>query len=251
MIDFKKTNPTCSNIFLIDQNLCLGNTLNTINYNFSSLQISLSGLERYNNDWYNLYTIFSSYSAKWIRTATNIQTFSAKWIDTTTTVNSLSSRWGKSFTLYYPTMININTWNSYSTSVKNSVIVTWLNNFFKASEYASDQIVEVVVYLNQNQQFSFRFNRSYNESCTPNGGGIVVTCTGCPLPSRGCNRKGRGCFNAFTECRRSISGRASFSCTGTGGRRLTVGMVRTATDKNIARTVVLKYKNINNRWTAI
>lgn len=251
MIDFKKTNPSCSNIFLIDQNLCLGNTLKTINYNFSSLQISLSSLERYNNDWYNLYTIFSTFSARWIRTATNIQTFSAKWIDTTTTVNSLSSRWGKSFTLYYPTMINIDLWNSYSTSEKNSIIRGWLNNFFRPSDYALDQIVEIVVYLNQNQQFSFTFNRSYEEKCTPNGGGIVVRCTGCALPYRGCNRKGRGCFNAFTECGRTITGQASVSCTGTGGRKLTVGIVRTAVDKNIARTVVLKFKNINRVWTAI
>ena len=130
MTTFKKTTPTCSNIYLLDDTLCLSNTLGTINYNVSSLSIAISDVTRYNTSWSNLYTIFTTYSSKWIKTATNIQAFSAVWLNTATTVSTLSSRWNKLYTLYYPKMIDINDWISLGTTAQNNRLITWLNTNF-------------------------------------------------------------------------------------------------------------------------
>ena len=226
MTTFKKTTPTCSNIYLLDDTLCLSNTLGTINYNVSSLSIAISDVTRYNTSWSNLYTIFTTYSSKWIKTATNIQAFSAVWLNTATTVSTLSSRWNKLYTLYYPKMIDINDWISLGTTA-------------------------------QNKAFSFRFNRSFYEPCTPTGGGLSISCNGCSRPSRGCNhhggRAGWGpCTNAYDGCSVSrTAGAVSVSCTGSGAKNLSIGLVRNASDRNTARTVKVSFKNINRNWTAI
>ena len=257
MTTFKKTTPTCSNIYLLDDTLCLSNTLGTINYNVSSLSIAISDVTRYNTSWSNLYTIFTTYSSKWIKTATNIQAFSAVWLNTATTVSTLSSRWNKLYTLYYPKMIDINDWISLGTTTQNNRLITWLNTNFNPKQYNLNQLVDVVVYLNQNQTFSFRFNRSFYEPCTPTGGGLSISCNGCPRPSRGCNHHGGAagwgpCTNAYDGCSVSrTAGAVSVSCTGSGAKNLSIGLVRNASDRNTARTIRVSFKNINRNWTAI
>jgi len=259
MNDFEKITPTCSNVYLIDQNFCVGNSLNTINYNFSSINFSISSLEQYNQDWYQLYTIFTTYSSKWIKTATNIQTFSAKWIDTSTTVQNLSSRWSKPIVLYHTQMQNLSTWYSLTTSARCEYAKNFINTILDSKKYSPDQIVDVVIYLNQNLPFSFYFGRKYNETCIPNGGGISLKCEKSGLPVHGCNRSsGKGknyyhyCFNAYEQCGKTRSGQsASASCVGTGGRLLSVGIDRKAEDKNVARTDLIRFKNINMTWTPL
>jgi len=259
MTTFKKTTPTCSNIYLIDENLCLANTLDTINYNIYSLSSAITDVSRYYSTWFNLYTIFTTYSSKWIKTATNIKSFSATWIDTATTVSTLSSNWNKSYTLYYPKMLDINYWNGLGTTNQNNILITWLNNNFSSKIYNINQIIDIVVYLNQNQPFSFRFNRSFYESCIPTGGGLSISCNGCgERPYRGCNHHGGKagygpCTNAYDGCNitRTSNNPASVSCTGSGAKTLNIGLNRNATDKNTARTVNVRFKNINRSWTVI
>ena len=259
MINFQKITPTCSNVYLIDQNLCVGNTLDTINYNFSSINASIFALEEYNQLWYGLYTIFTAYSSRWIRTSTNIQTFSAKWIDTSTTVKNLSSGWSKPFTLYHTTMKDISAWYGMSLNDRNAYGKSFVDINFDAKKYPENQIIDLVIYLNQNLPFTFSYDRKYTESCTPNGGGLNLSCSSCGLPNHGCNRHhGKGkkkvnyCFNAYTACSRSnTAASASVSCVGSGGRLLHIGLNRNASDKNVARTYLIKFKNINKTWTAI
>ncbi len=257
MTTFKKTTPTCSNIYLIDETLCLSSTLGTINYNVSSLSLAISGVTRYHNAWSNLYTIFTTYSSKWIRTATNIQSFSATWLDTATTVSTLSARWNKLYTIYYPKMLDISYWNSLGTTNQNNFLRNWLNVNFNANKYNLNQLIDVVVYLNQNQPFTFSFNRSLYEPCTPTGGGLSLSCNGCSRPHRGCNhhggRAGYGpCTNAYDACSVTRTANAvSVSCTGSGAKTLNIGLNRNASDKNVARTVKVSFKNINRSWTAI
>ena len=247
MIEFKKIDNTCSNIYLIDEGLCLGNTLNLINYNITSLQYAISSIKQYENTWYDLYT-------KWLQTATNIQSFSASWIDMSTTVSNLSSDWNKEYTLYYPYLININTW--YATD-QTQAIQYWLTNAFNTLPTANGQIVSVLVYLQQYQPFNFVFNRSYSESCVPNVGGVNISCNGGPEPFQGCNHHGGNagygpCTNIYDYCSRSTSDiNASVSCDGWGGKYLSIGLSRSGTDTNTARTVVVRFKNINNIWTSI
>jgi hypothetical protein len=257
MITFKKTTPTCSNVYLIDENLCLSNSLKTINYNVSSLSSSIVDVTRYYTSWINLYTVFTTYSAKWIKTATNIQSFSATWLDTATTISSLSSIWGKPFTVYYPKMIDIVYWNSITKTNQNQTLINWLNVNFNPQITNLNQIIDVVVYFYQYQPFTFSFNRSLYEPCTPTGGGLSISCHGCGRPYRGCNhhggRAGKGpCTNAYAACGVSTSVQAvSISCTGTGAKLLNVGLSRSGVDKNVARTSTIRFQNINKNWTAI
>lgn len=259
MSNFSKITPTCSNVFLIDQNLCLKNTLNTINYNFSSIDTSVYNLEQYNQVWYDLYTVFTSFSSKWIRTATNIQTFSAKWIDTTTTVKNLSSGWSKPFTLYHTTMKDISAWYDMSVNDRNAYGKAFVDLNFDSKKYPPNQIIDLVIYLNQNLPFTFSYDRNYYETCIPNGGGLTLSCNSCGLPNHGCNRHhGKGkkkvnyCFNAYTAC--SVSHNAASStvtCEGAGGRNLHIGLARNAADINVARTYLIRFQNINKTWTAL
>ena len=257
MTTFTKIDNTCSNIFLIDEGLCLANTLNLMNYNVASLSNAVFNISKYDHSWFNMYTIFTAYSAKWLQTATNMQDFSASWIKMSTTVSILSSDWIKEYTLYYPNVIDINTWYG---SDQTPSILNWINNVYNSSTLptVNGQVISVVIYLSQNQPFSFRFNRSYNEPCTPNQGGGNVQCNGCSKPFQGCNHHGGNagvgpCTNLYDACSVSNGGPsyASVSCDGTGSKTLNIGLNRSSVDSNIARTIHLKYKNINNVWTAI
>jgi hypothetical protein len=258
MITFTKTDKTCSNSYLIDENLCLSDTLDVINYNTVSLSAAIFNVGIYDKTWNNLYNVFQTYGAKWIRAATNIQQFSAKWLNMATTVNSLSSTWQKEFTVYYPQMIDITYWNSLGSVNQNSILRNWLNSNFNPSISNPNQIISVVAYLNQQFSFAFNFNRSYYESCIPNGGGISVSCGACAKPYQMCNhhggRAGYGpCTNLFDHC--SVSRTQSIpdpvTCVGTGGRFLNIGINRSATEKNTARVIRVKFQNINKIWTSI
>jgi hypothetical protein len=258
MITFKKTDKTCSNSYLIDERLCLSETLDVINYNTASLSAAIFNIGRYDTTWKNLYTILNTNSAKWIRTATNVQQFSAKWVSMSTTVKTLSSTWQKEFTVYYPNILDIVYWNGLSTSAQNQTLVSWLNTNFSPYKNNLNQIVSVVLYLNQQYNFSFNFNRSYLESCIPNGGGAVVSCTGCSKPYQMCNHHGGKagygpCTNLFDACTvvRQNTDPAAISCVGTGSKFLTIGLNRSATEINTARTVRVKFQNINRVWTQI
>jgi hypothetical protein len=258
MITFNKIDKTCSNSYLIDENLCLSDTLNVINYNTASLSAAIFNVGRYDQTWKNLYTTFIVYSAKWIRAATNIQQFSAKWLNMATTVNALSSTWQREFTVYYPQMIDIASWNSLGTTNQNSTLRNWLNSNFNPSKSNANQIVSVVVYLSQQYSFAFNFSRSYYENCMPNGGGVSVSCGRCAKPYQMCNHHGGKagygpCTNLFDAC--SVSSTTSIpspvTCVGTGGRFLSIGINRAATEKNTARVIRLKFQNINKVWTRI
>lgn len=105
MSTFTKTTPTCSNVYLIDENLCAGNTLNLLNYNVKSLSANVAYLENYQQKWNGLYSAFQTYSAVWVKSVDNVTALSAGWLDYATTVNNLSSSWNKPYTVYYPQML--------------------------------------------------------------------------------------------------------------------------------------------------
>jgi len=255
MINFDKIDKTCSNVYLIDETLCLSNTLEVINYNTASLSSAILNLKAYEKTWANLYSLFTVYSAQWIKTATNIQTFSAKWINTASTVNALSATWTKEYTLYYPKMLDVGYWNSLGSTNQNNTIISWLNLNFPASKVNSNQVISVVVYLNQIYNFSFNFNRSYYETCIPNGGGLSIGCGGCPKPFQGCNHHGGKagvgpCTNLFDACsvQSHASAPAPVSCVGGGGRFLNIGLNRAASEKNVASVIRLKFAVNGNNW---
>ncbi len=252
-----KINQNCSNIFLIDENLCLGNSYNIINYNVASLSSSLVYLENYQTRWKNLFTTFQNYSSVWIKTVTNIQSFSGNWASFSKTVLTMNSNWNKPYTIFYPQILEINSWNNISSIQQKNYIAEWLQNNFPAALYNINQIVNVTMYLYEKATVSFNFERNFEETCTPNCAGISVGCKAgsCPGLYQGCNHHGglagvKGCDNVYDYCtqRATFSAPQNVSCTGRGGRTLRLALTRTATDTHVIKTINIPFININKTW---
>jgi hypothetical protein len=251
-----KTTPTCSNIFLIDENLCVGNSLNTINHNVASLSSALVFLENYQNNWFSLYSTFQTYSAIWVDTVTNVQNFSANWVSTSNTVVSLSSTWNVPFTVFYPTILPLSAWGVNQT-YNSGFIKTWLTNNFSPLVYNLNQVINVTVYLNQILITPVVFNKSYAETCIPNCKGLEIDCKAgsCPPLYYGCNHHGGqagsgACNNGYSYCTQtSNTPPQKLSCTaGSGARTLSISLNISAVDINTAQTINLSFTNINNTW---
>jgi len=256
-----KTTQTCSNTFLIDENLCLSNSLNIINYNVSSLSSALVSLENYQQNWASLYTSFQANSSIWMQCISNVQTFSSKWISFSTTVQNLSSSWNKPFTVYYPTMQELNYWNSLSASnTQQSSLSSWLRNNFPESLYNNNQIINVTVYIYEAQTVPVIFSRTYEESCTPNCVGVSIACNGnsCPTLFEGCNHHGglagkKACDNVYSYCTKTATfgGPQHISCTGTGKKTLSVNSTTTVIDTHVCKTITMQFKNNTKVWNYI
>jgi hypothetical protein len=257
-MNFIKTNQLCSNVYLLDENLCAGNTLNLINYNTVSLTSALISLQRYSNQWGDLYTTLTTYSAKFVSASTNFAAFTAKWIDASNVVSSLSADWIKPFTIYYPKKIKIDDWLAKTNQQQVQELQTWLFFNFDPTTYAIDQIANVTVLLYQENAYTLNHKASYNELCSPNGGGAIADCTECARPYSMCNHHGgaagyKACDNLYDYCTAQNTGSTgvSFSCQGNGGKLLSLNYSNNLTDISMARSVNYKFKASNNNWIYI
>jgi hypothetical protein len=251
----QKINEGCSLVYLIDEDLCLANSYEIINYNIASLSAALVNVEKYTSFWNNAYTNFTANSATWLTATSRLQIYNKLWSSAYSTVNALSANWKTEFTVYYPFISQINDW--YSSEATNKLNVTnWLQNNFPIKNYTNLQKVNVQINLKHAQPFSFTFSRSLNETCAPAGGQTAV-CTTCSRPHRGCYHHGGaagwgGCDNAYSHC--GIQNKqleAKFSCVGRGGKELSIGYTLNSTDNSIARIITLKFQKIQNTWRLI
>jgi hypothetical protein len=233
----EKINPICSSSYLLDERFCLGNSLQFINFNAKNLSNNLAFLEKVGQGWNQIYSMFAANSTQWLQTVSNIKRFSPDWISVTNTVESLSANWTKEIILHYPTMILESNWNN--NFPKTDTLNTWLNSTLPLS-YTKGQKATIYVTLRENSPFTFSFDQSYRESCTPTGGGGSLNCIACPKPSRGCNWQGK-CYNAMTKCTTVVNGGPiPLNCTGFGGRNLRIAVSRSGVDTHVVRTVELK-----------
>jgi hypothetical protein len=254
-----KDDESCSNVFLIDERLCLSESFPIINVNIDQLKNNLSIIESYGRQWNNLFSLFTGSSARWIQSSLNVYKTSGVWVDMYNTVKTLSANWTKEFSLYYPTVLEINNWYNQSEGTQDSIIKPWLNSNFPATDYTSEQTISLYISLYQELPFQYRFNRSMYEPCTPQGGGITLSCSVCPTPYRGCNHHGGKagygpCTNAYDACHAttSSSGMASYSCVPSSGiKTLNIAKYRTYTDTSIARIIRIRYRRYNNAWIRI
>jgi hypothetical protein len=265
---FTKIDQTCSNIFLLDENLCLSNSLKVINTNVVNLSTSINYIQTTSNYLNKVYTLFSNNSAAWIEASNNVAYTSATWIQDFKTVTSLSGTWANEFALYYNTLFEIQDWKTNNVTYSTNNILNWLNVNFPVSNFTVNQIVSVYVNLYENYQFDLAsgFKASYTHDChVPNGGG-TVTCNGqCGRPSRGCNhhggKAGNGpCTNAYDGCSVTVTGGANVTCTcpGYGGKTLNVPSNGSSynyyvTDRFCAKSVRVRYKynNGSSSWSKI
>lgn len=245
----KKTDNTCSNIDLIDENQCLGDSLNIINSNFNILSSNLTSLSRDMVFFNNLYTIFSNLSTTTLNTVNHIKSIQSSYSNCVNTINRLSPSWNKDFSLTYPKFLEINDFHNNETTY-NSYFINWLNSNFSPNDYLEYQKVYLFINTYQVLNFNFKFDRYYYELCTPNKGGGSVSCVSCPdTRYQQCNITGAGCRNAYSYCAHSTSTESVVAtCIGSGGRNLHVGMNVPLQDTCFAQVIKKSFTNNGSTW---
>lgn len=250
-------NDQCSNIYLVDENLCLDKSYEIFNENFDSISTQFQVLDDYNNLFYNLFTNFSVVSSKWLNAYSNVSMMSASLNDAYSTMLNLSSFISKPFEITYPTLINLDVWYANINNYKDVILKNWLTiNFSPITTYAKDQIIIVNLNLLKTVSYSFNFNRSFYESCDIYSSS-KVQCKGCGIGSIKCNHPDKagekdipGC-NLCNNCNVQADNRSvTVSCGRiSGGHNLKIDYNKTISDVFIPRNIKIKYKNINNVWT--
>jgi len=168
-MDNEKINKGCSNIFLIDEEICLADSLGIINTNFTNLSSQIINLQNYYNIFQTFYTLFENNSSKYFNTLTYLNQFSSKWDSAFDTIMKNKDSWNSSpIYLLYPNLIEFNDWYLYNVSVRDNII-HWLELNFPTIEYPENQIIKISLNLVKNENFEFNFKKSYEEQCTTFG----------------------------------------------------------------------------------
>lgn len=235
MINFQKTNPTCSNVILIDENKCISSSVDILNQNFLNLDSILQDLKSFDDgvSQISLYdggpSFFSQYqtiSADMLNTANNIKTINDNIDSAMLTVTNLSSTWLKPITLYYPQMFEIQYFIDQYSNGTPDFLVGWIGQYFPPQDNIVGQKIKVYINTYQIVKFYFNFTRTYYESCGPNvSGDNTVQCTSCPdnRPFQGCNITGIGCRNAWSYCFSNNKPTSNtYTCVGAGAKYLNV-----------------------------
>jgi hypothetical protein len=270
-----KENPECALVYLIDENLCLKDSLEIYNYNVQSLSATLLTLEGHAARWNQIYSFFVKSSSDWFYATSNIAQFQPNWDSAYTTVTTLSAKWHKPFSIYYPEVLDYTLWYGSSNNqqlgteetYKTTILTNWLNKNFAVQNYIQNLEIDLFVYLNYAKEFNYRFYKAFYEPCTP-AGGQTVECPSCPLTlNRGCNhhggRAGHGaCDNAYKYCTQNGSQRSfKAACKGwsekpdsgskdipPSGRTLKIGYNFKSSDTSVVRVLSIKYKNTGKTW---
>jgi len=264
----EKIDLECSTVYLIDENLCLKNSADIINYNFVALSSRLVDIEKRSSSWNNIYAKFQATSSRWLASASHLQEYSGNWNNSYTTVNTLSANWSLEFSLYYPTIMSLPDFvtakgssNDYTInlSYSTSYWLPWLKLNFPASNYCLDQVISLFVNFFEARPFSWNFYRELYEPCLVSNGGASITCQDCFLDKgiklyRGCNHHGgragsRGCDNAYDYCTHSNAGHVSYAgCPSYGARTLKVSYNLKSYDTSVAYVRRIRFKNVNYNW---
>jgi hypothetical protein len=248
----QKTDPACNNIYLIDERLCLQDSFNIINTNFSSLSSTINSLTETANQFNALYTEFIANSATWSVGANNTNGRTEVYNQIYNLTNNLSSTWSKEFSVYYPSLISLSAYyqntNEYKTRIKN-----WLNFQFSPFNFSDNQKINVYLNLKQTDLFTFKFSGSYEERCTPLAPPKQVCCTGasCGELHRGCNLDDGDrhyCINAYSVCGKSLTNAcATGACSSTGAKNLKLlSITNSYNDTYTSKSIVLKFKKIGS-----
>ena len=124
---------------VVDPDICIGNSLSTINNNFELLDYKLSNIalsaEQF---WNSVYTLAAEASANWDDVATIVRTHSALWDSAYTTVASYSACWLRPITLMFPNTPDLYTVNA---GVLLASVTSWLNANFPIVSTVDDEEV--------------------------------------------------------------------------------------------------------------
>jgi hypothetical protein len=254
-LEFKKDDETCSNVYLIDERLCLANSFEIINTNVVTLSTNLNSLQKYSNNFNALYSNFSNNSARWIRAISNFQTLSAGWFSAETTVKTLSSYWDTDLNVIYNKIIDLPTYYASQTTYQNQ-IKNWLTSNF-ISNLVNGQIINVDLYLSRNESFTWSFYKTYYESCVPQNQNKPSAGCGCPKPQFNCNhvrvngqeQRDGACHDAASYCglaSATIIGNSNINCPNKNNRDVVLSHNESSVDKSLTRVISLKYKRVDD-----
>jgi hypothetical protein len=274
--DFNKIQPQCSNAFLIDENLCLSESLKIINSNTVTLSSALNNLQGVANYLNTVYSLFTVNSGSWLQASSNIEKNKDKWNNLNNLINSNSQYWDNQFSIFYTNIYDIDDWNSNKSNYINGEINDWIDNNFPTDDYADNQIISVYVNLYQDYQFTLgdNFSASFYHGCVPkikqtNGDAInsftqtircgSISCGG--RPSKGCNHHGGNagngpCDNAYDHCTAVTTGdtNVNYTCPADGFKTLSLSYAgSTFIDRIVIKNQEIKYQKLtnSNTWTNI
>ena len=229
-----KTNPTCSNIELIDANTCYGDALPIINSNIANLTATLISLKNTINSWESIINNFPLNSIKTLTTMFNIKLINDTFNSPYALLQSLSSQWNnQQFSVYYPTITSVDYWYnkgnglySTSTDMVTSILTPWLSGSFPANNFVNNQIINVFVNLSFTNVFTFYYHGNLTEYCLPQyHTAATLTCNGCGDANYrfgACNHDAGGrhwCDNAYSYCTQETTNQSNvYSCKGVVGK---------------------------------
>jgi hypothetical protein len=268
---FNKIDQKCSNVNLIDENLCLSNSLKFIVSNMNNLSSSLESIQNVADYLNNVYTLFTVNSSYWIQSNNNITKFAESWNDCYTLVKQTSSTWGNDFSIYYTSMFEINDWYTNETTYKNTIL-NWLTYNFPTSEFTPNQIISVYVNLYEDYQFSWTsvwtsltaqpipFSATFTHDChLPNQSSSIDCTKNCPPAAfHGCNHHGGAanegpCDNAWDHCGRETvsNGTSTYTCKAKSNTMSISAVNQYTTDRYTATVIKLTYQSSSNKWELI
>lgn len=256
--EFKKIQQNCSNIFLIDENLCLGNTYELINYNFTSLSSALISFNNDINYFNSLFTYFSQNSSKYLEIKNNLEAKTDLLNNLYTTVISNSSFWTKDIGIFYNEILSVPDWNANKNSYPQTKFLSWINSNFPPQNFNINQ--NIILYVNLYQELTFRFDKNfrmeYYERCSVPPTTVSLGCSvnSCNGLNKGCNyektkKKGEhSCFNAYSRCGSGASGggNVTVQCPTTGGKNLIITHRKDGMDRHMCTSMGFLYKKLDN-----
>lgn len=123
----------------IDPNECVGNSLSTINNNFTLLDYKLSSLalsaEVY---WNSLYNVTTTTSGAWNDLVTVVSQNSANWNSAYTAITAYSACWVKPITLIFPNVVDT---ENLDLEAHKSSVSSWLNANFPVTSFIDNTVV--------------------------------------------------------------------------------------------------------------
>lgn len=262
-LEIDKINDACSNVYLIDERLCLKNSYEIINTNTKTISANLNNLQKYVDSFKTVYTNFSNNSSRWITAISNFETLSSGWFSAETTFKTLSTYWYTDIHIIYNKIVDITTYLNEKSNYENIYIKNWLILNFK-SHCAESQIIKVDLYLSNEESFTWQYNKSYYESCEPTTQTQPSGDCECPKPRYWCNNtaingkeifKGHHCVNAMDYCSentRTITGGGTLPrCPAYTPQNVDLNYNNQKKDKALTRVITLKYKKVNDTFIKI
>jgi hypothetical protein len=263
--EFQKIQEQCSNVFLLDENLCLGNSYQVINHNIISLSSALNSFQSTINYFNQNFTYFLANSSKYLEINNNLNQGFENFNNLYTLVNSNSANWTRPIGVFYNEILLVSDWNANKFGVGSNYpqnkFLTWLTNNFPPSNFTSIQTITLHITLYNSVPFRFDagFSKTFNEKCYIEPYPVEIKCgvNTCTVSSgSSCNYTTawgtRACGDPINGCYRSAGGGYSgpVSCPTTGGKQLTISHQKTNYDTHTSTSLGLRYKknSTNTSW---